>query len=213
MSNWLKNNWNLSRFLIYIVQFARFIILFWLLMYPVVLLLQIFDLTAISIFKLDMTVHLQGLNNYYEFYGQQYPLMYNQVVTLEFTPLGYPIENKWIYYLAYSMQIGLYIAIFYGLTLIKNILSSLKRNQPWNKENSSNLRIVGYLLIIALPYMYAIDWLAFLIAQGLNLPSKINLLPPISPKWELALAGFIVLLVAHLFKEGTRIYEEQKLTV
>jgi len=206
-------NWRISRFLIYIVQFARFITLFWLMMYPVVLLLQIFDLTAVSIFKLDMTVHLQGLNNYYEFYGQQYPLMHNQVATLEFTPLGYPMENKWLYYLAYSMQMGLYGAIFYGLTLVKNILSSLKNKNPWNKENSSNLTIVGYLLIIALPYMYTIDWLAYLIAQELNLPSKINLLPPISPKWELALAGFIVLLVAHLFKEGTRIYEEQKLTV
>ncbi|NGP75182.1 DUF2975 domain-containing protein [Balneolaceae bacterium YR4-1] len=213
MSKSNSNKWSTSGILIYLVQFARVITLFWLLMYPVVLLLQILDLTAISIFKLDMTVHLQGLNSYYEFYEQQYPLMHNQVVTLEFTPLGYPMENKWLYYLAYIMQIGLYAAIFYGLTLIKNILSSLKQNNPWDEENSSRLRIISYLLLIAFPYMYSIDWLAYLIAQELSLPTKIHLVPPFFPEWSLLIAGFIVLLVAHLFKQGTRIYEEQKLTI
>lgn len=213
MSNWNSNNWNTSGILIYLVQFARVITLFWLLMYPVVLLLQILDLTAISIFKLDMTVHLQGLNSYYEFYEQQYPLMHNQMVTLEFTPLGYPMENKWLYYLTYTMQIGLYAAIFYGLTLIKDILNSLKKDNPWDAENSSRLRIIGYLLLIAFPYLYAIDWLAYLIAQELSLPSKIYLVPPFFPEWSLLIAGGIVLLVAHIFKEGTEIYEEQKLTV
>ena len=46
----------------------------------------------------------------------------------------------------------------------------------------------------------------------IQLPESITLIwPPVA--WELGLAGLAVLLVAYIFEEGSRLYEEQKLTV
>ena len=110
------------------------------------------------------------------------------------------------------MLLGLDGIILYGLTLLKRILRSIRREKPWSKQNSKNLRIIGYLMVLAVPYKYSIGWLSYLIIQQVKLPESISLLwPPVA--WELGLAGLAVLLVAYIFEEGTRLYEEQKLTV
>ncbi len=122
------------------------------------------------------------------------------------------LQNKWSYYLASIMTIGLDGIILYGLTLLGRILRSLRREEPWNNQNSKNLKIIGYLMLLAVPYKYGIGWLSYLMINQIQLPESISLFwPPIA--WELGLAGLAVLLVAFIFEEGTRLYEEQKLTV
>ncbi|MDZ7658950.1 DUF2975 domain-containing protein [Fodinibius sp.] len=92
------------------------------------------------------------------------------------------------------------------------MLRSLRREEPWNKQNSKYLKTIGYLMLLAVPYKYGIGWLSYLMIDQIQLPESISLLwPPIA--WELGLAGLAVLLVAYIFEEGTRLYEEQKLTV
>jgi len=122
------------------------------------------------------------------------------------------LENNWNYYLASVMTIGLDGIILYGLTLLGRILRSLRREEPWADQNSKNLKIIGYLMLLAVPYKYGIGWLSYLMIDQIQLPESISLLwPPIA--WELGLAGLAVILVAYIFEEGTRLYKEQKLTV
>lgn len=100
----------------------------------------------------------------------------------------------------------------YGLTLLRRILRSLRRQDPWTDQNSTNLKTIGYLMLLAVPYQYAIGWLSYLTVQQVQLPESVSLFWPPFP-WEIGLAGLAVILVAYIFEECTRLYEEQKLTV
>lgn len=122
------------------------------------------------------------------------------------------LQNKWSYHLASIMKIGLDGIILYGLSLLKRILRSLRREQPWDQQNYTNLKTIGYLMLLAIPYKYGIGWLSYITIQQIKLPEKASLLwPPVH--WEIGLAALAIILVAYIFKEGTRLYEEQKLTV
>ncbi|TYP93472.1 Protein of unknown function (DUF2975) [Fodinibius salinus] len=209
---WFKNDWSIAGFLLFCAQFAWAMYLLSFIVYSALFLLGTllgsgifapFDLPAQ--FKIQDFTKVVANSKTMDIFG-------SPIVELDVSTLGTEIQRTWTTSLASVMILGLNGIILYGLTLLKRILQSLQREQPWSKQNSKNLRIIGYLMVLAVPYKYGIGWLSYLTIQQVQLPENISLFwPPIA--WELGLAGLAVLLVAYIFEEGTRLYEEQKLTV
>lgn len=208
---WFKNNWSIAGFLLFLTQFAWSIYLIAIVIYSILFLFDIFLSSAMGFHELPIRIHIQDFS---EVLANNEPetIFQSSILETNASLLGTELKSTWSYYLASVMTIGLYGITLYGLTLLKRILRSLRRKQPWDKKNSRNLRIIGYLMLLAVPYKYGIGWLSFLTIQHIQLPEKVSLLwPPVA--WEIGLAGLTIILVAYIFKEGTRLYEEQKLTV
>ena len=144
--------------------------------------------------------------------GETANILSSSVLETSTSTEGIEFPNKWCYYLASLLTIGLNGIVLYGLTLLGHILRSLRRQDPWSDQNSKNLRMIGYLMLFTVFYKYGIGWLSYLMIKQIQLPTSISLIwPPVA--WELGLAGLAVILAAYIFEEGTRLYEEQKLTV
>lgn len=208
---WFKNDWSIAGFLLFFAQIAWAIYLISIVVYSIFFIIELFLVSSMGIFELPARL---SIDQFSELIANSNAdrIFQSSIFETNIDVLGIDIQNNWSYYLVYLMNIGLDGIILYGLSLLKHILESLQKEQPWSKQNSKNLRVIGYLMLLAVPYHYGIGWLSYLTIQQVQLPESISLLwPPVT--WELGLTGLAVLLVAYIFEEGTRLYEEQKLTV
>ncbi len=217
-SKWFKNNWSIAGFLLFWAQFAWAIYLISFVLYSIFFLLGIFGMLfgvfgtePIGFFDLPARFEIQDFAEVVANSGTT-DIFESPILEINVSTFGTELQNKWIYSLANVMILGLDGIILYGLTLLKRILRSLRREDPWNDQNSKYLKTIGYLMLLIVPYKYAIGSLSYLMIQQIQLPEKVSLLWP-SVSWEIGLAGLSVILVAYIFEEGTRLYEEQKLTV
>jgi hypothetical protein len=215
---WFKNDWSIAGFLLFFAQLAWAIYLISFVVFSIIFLIGItgmligtFATEPITFLDLPARFEIQDFAELVES-SQSVDFFESPILELNISSIGTELQYNWSYTLANIMILGLDGIILYGLTLLKRILRSLRREEPWNKQNSKNLRVIGYLMVLAVPYKYSIGWLSYLTIEQVKLPESIALLwPPVA--WELGLAGLAVLLVAYIFEEGTRLYEEQKLTV
>jgi hypothetical protein len=214
-SKWFKNDWSIAGFLLFLAQFAWATYLIRIVIYSIIFLFgtygMLFGGDLIGFYDLPARFEIQDFAELVA-NSETTDIFESPVLEINVSALGTELSNQWTYYLANAMILGLDGIILYGLTLLKRILQSLRREDPWDDGNSKNLKIIGYLMVLAVPYKYAIGWLSYLVIQQAQLPESVSLLwPPIA--LEIGLAGLAVILVAYIFEEGTRLYEEQKLTV
>lgn len=208
---WFKNDWDIAGFLLFITDFSWAIYLISFVIYSIIFLLDLFLSGSSGFYDFPVRIHVEDFAEVIA-NSEEENIFQNSTFDTSFNTSSIEIKNKWSYYLVSAMSVGLYGVALYGLTLLSRILQSLRKEQPWNKQNSKDLRIIGYLMVLAVPYKYGIGWLSYLMIQQIQLPESVSLLwPPIA--WEIGLAGLAVILVAYIFEEGTRLYQEQKLTV
>ena len=208
---WFKNDWSIAGFLLFWAQLGWAVYFISILFGSLLFLIELFLGGTLGIQDLTARIRVHEFSDLI-INSEAESIFQKSIFETTIDTLNTEIENKWCYYIASLMTIGLDGIILYGLTLLKRILESLRQEDPWNDHNSTNLKVIGYLMLFAVPYKHGIGWLTYLMVDQIQLPENISLFwPPIA--WELGLAGLAVLLVAYIFEEGTRLYEEQKLTV
>jgi len=211
-NKWLKGDWSAAGFLNFFAQlfWAGYLVI--LIIFIGMYLLHLFGILPGVLWDLSVRVHLENLDKVYGITDSGANVFINSSMNINLYSLNEAAQNNWLYHLVAVLKFGLYGAALYGLTLIKRILKSVLEEKPWQDQNIKRLNIIGYLMVLAVPYNYGIAWVSYLIARDTNLPEGISLLLPV-PNFEIGLAGVVVGLIAYLFNEGTKIYEEQKLTV
>lgn len=208
---WFKNDWTIAGFLLFWAQLGWAIYFISILFGSIIFLIELFLGSSFGLHELTARIHVDQFSTLIV-NSEAENIFQKSIFETTIDTMDIELQNKWSYYLASAMTIGLDGLILYGFTLLKRILETLRLKDPWNDQNSKNLKTIGYLMLLGVPYKYSIGWLTYLIVDQVQLPEHISLFwPPIS--WELGLAGLAVLLVAYIFEEGTRLYEEQKLTV
>lgn len=104
-----------------------------------------------------------------------------------------------------------YAALAYGLFLFSGIMKSVTEDEPFREENIRRLYLIGFL-VMAAPFYFALkQWTVVSLVQS-------SYLPGIDLNWypndlNLLFAGILIIVLGYVFKEGARLYEEQKLTV
>ncbi|PAU94853.1 hypothetical protein CK503_05110 [Aliifodinibius salipaludis] len=208
---WFKNDWNIAGILLFFAQLAWAVYFISILFGAIFFLLEIFVGSPLGIQELTVRIRVHQFSDLIA-NSRVDGIFQKSIFETSIDPIKADLKQTWSYYLASIMTLGLYGLAMYGLTLLKHILRNLRRQQPWSAQNSKNLKTIGHLMVLAVPYKYAIGWLSYLTIHHIELPANTSLIwPPVA--WELGLAGLAVLLVAYILEEGTRLYEEQKLTV
>jgi len=97
--------------------------------------------------------------------------------------------------------------------LIWQIFRSVARNKPFSRDNYKRLFIVGWIFVFAelfvLGRAFYIDWLTF----DAFASDPFTLIRTTGDLSNLMIIGIVIIVIGYVFKEGHRIYEEQKLTV
>lgn len=97
--------------------------------------------------------------------------------------------------------------------LVWQIFRSVARDQPFSKGNYKRLFVVGWIFILAelfgLGRAFYIEWLTF----DAFASEPFKLVRTTGDLTNLLIIGIVIIVIGYVFKEGHRIYEEQKLTV
>jgi len=107
------------------------------------------------------------------------------------------------------LKISVVILFFFLLT---KILKTVVDKTIFESKNSTRLYFMGSLFL-CIPLLKLIQ--AFILYQALlmvKFTEQVNFEPYTDIKIEVIL-GIVIILLGYVFKEGTRIYEEQKLTI
>ena len=213
-SVWSKKIRSLSGLLHFFTQLAWYLCLIWLIIYSIFFILEAAGISSARLFYLQAHFELDSTEQIFNLEAQHLAVFDNPTLSISISNLDAAAIRSWIYFSAFLIKIGFYIGLLYVLTLLKRILRSLwlKREDSWSTANVWYLRRIGYLMLAAVPYQYAIGWLSYLATQQLQLSDKLTLLWP-SIYWEIVLAGLAFILVAYIFEEGSRLHKEQQLTV
>ena len=130
---------------------------------------------------------------------------------------SFMVQNNYPYFSSQITKVHLVrvlrmVVLASFLFFLTRIIKSIIQKNPFEQQNSVRLYAMGGLLI----FLSAVNVLhGYLIADALStLPMENNLnFSPVIEIDVLIFFGLILLLLGYVFKEGTRIYEEQKLTV
>ena len=115
------------------------------------------------------------------------------------------------YYNTVMIFAGLIIAVIF--LFASKILKNVAEGSPFDKRNPRYLFIVGWILLTAsILYMSSI-YLPMPLLEDIVLTDGIRVKSILINEQNSMIGGFMCLVLGYVFKEGNRIYEEQKLTV
>jgi hypothetical protein len=111
-------------------------------------------------------------------------------------------------------NISKFALYFFILFLFGKIFKSVKGEEPFHKKNSKRLYSIGVILILYRYFFWGYDF--FFVApffEQLRFAQDITVTHLDYYQDSLVFTGIFIIVLGYVFKEGARLYEEQKLTV
>jgi len=211
-AKWLKSDWSLAHFLYYISQ-----IFAWL--YVILIAVQL--MTTVTMFNsgdrymalLQSPVSLT-VENFSESSSFETNSVKGYITDRIDGTANLMLKKSSIEPAAYLLLLFDYLdyaALVFGLFLFSGIMKSVTEKNPFRQKNIRRLYIIGVMVMLA-PFYFALkQWMVTSLIEGSYLSGiELHWFPKDS---NLVLAGILIIVLGYVFKEGARIYEEQKLTV
>ncbi len=127
-----------------------------------------------------------------------------------------------------NMPRGLVLAIFFrelvlcglffiGVVQLANMFEDVSRGKPFVRENAARLRVVGYAMAGGALFKFLVQMATVLLFRG-DIEMSGAAIPWLwllkeTFNWGLLAGGIVVLVISEVFRVGTRLQEEQELTV
>lgn len=211
-TNWLKNDWSLSYFLYYISRISA-----WL--YILLILVQL--TTTVTMFTSEgrymallqnpVSINVEDFSESSAFETNSAKgFLVNRVEgTVNLMLKKSSVEPA--AYLLILLDYFDYTALVFGLFIFSGIMKSVTKEEPFQRKNIRRLYIIGVMVMLAPFYFTLKQWIVASLIEGSYLqgieitwyPSDTNLI----------MAGIFIIVLGYVFKEGARMYEEQKFTV
>lgn len=127
--------------------------------------------------------------------------------------LRFPVRNGAFFSASMFLVVLLFGGLLWVVTQLRHIFRALSRGLLFIPENARRLRSVGFSVIVgelaraALVYFWSYYTSLHFTANGLRFVASTNI------SVIAILAGFAILVIAEVFREGTRLHEEQSLTI
>lgn len=121
-----------------------------------------------------------------------------------------------LFFLGFFLSQGLYLVV---INQLRKILDTIKEGIPFANENIRRIRTLGFCLIGAELVRILVGYFFITYLKGtLSVPGARLLYLDFAFYWEwlnlgVIFAGFIILVIAEVFKIGIHLREEQELTI
>ena len=211
----LRKDWSLAYFLLYLCQIS-----YWLIVISVgiELVMSATQLSNEHIVLTDIPVNLelQQFDQYDDLEVAGVMLNISERMSSEMHLSGPYNKIKEAFFVFNGLKIYKNSIFFMLFFLLSRVLKNVAQGNPFHPNNSSYFSIIGLILSlsggtnIAFQFLNAGHLISLPIINDIGLPeiTSLNLFGK-----DFILAGIFFIVLGYVFKEGTRIYEEQKLTV
>jgi hypothetical protein len=162
------------------------------------------DIGVFSGFKIDLN-EISGV----EAFGVRKPEFSGQTI------VNIDTSNLYAWYLFVIVSEISAILAIYVTTLFRNIVISLQSNKSFTQENTHRIKHIGFVIItwnLVNPIIQYFGWGAVVDAITFN-TQGIQLYPAFELNLIALLIGLMLLLLSGMFKEATKIKQEQELTI
>jgi hypothetical protein len=115
--------------------------------------------------------------------------------------------------LSTSIWVGPFLLLVGALSLLRGLARSVKKGDPFGRENVQRLRRIGFLLVVGGPVVALLNW-ALLLSLANTLPPALSVsMPGFSFPFALLLAGLGAFVLAEVFAYGARLHEDVEATI
>jgi len=127
--------------------------------------------------------------------------------------LRFPVRNGTFFSASMFLIVLLFGCFLWGLNQLRRVFRSLSRGLVFIPENTRRIRWLGLTIIFgelaraALVYFWSYYTSLHFTANGLRFVASIDF------SGTTIIAGLSILVIAEVFREGTRLHEEQSLTI
>jgi hypothetical protein len=127
--------------------------------------------------------------------------------------LRFPVRNGTFFSASMFLIVLLFGCFLWGLNQLRRVFRSLSRGLVFIPENTLRIRWLGLTIIFgelaraALVYFWSYYTSLHFTANGLRFVASIDF------SGTTIIAGLSILVIAEVFREGTRLHEEQSLTI
>ena len=127
--------------------------------------------------------------------------------------LRFPVRSGPFFYGNMILILLLFVFFLWSLTQLRLVFRSLSQGRPFVPENAGRLRVVGFAFIVgelaraALVYFWSYYTSLHFTANGLRFIASTDL------NGTTIIGGLCILVIAEVFREGTRLHEDQSLTI
>lgn len=116
-------------------------------------------------------------------------------------------------YLFYNgLKVYSTLLLFFVLFFFAKVLKNVAEGNPFHLTNSKYLYIIGWTLFLSSILNIFIRFLPLPLLSSLSLPEGYEFSSLLGSP-DFTYVGIFIIVLGYVFKEGARIYEEQKLTV
>lgn len=106
-----------------------------------------------------------------------------------------------------------FLALFIFFFSLNRILITVTKNEPYHFKNSTRLFVMGLSIMSLSPIQFIQSFLFVHYLSKSPFGEQFDFIPGFAGSEGSLIFGLSIVLLSYVFKEGTRIYEEQKLTV
>lgn len=211
-SNWLKSDWSLAHFLYYISRISA-----WL--YIIMIVVQLTTMVTMlndegPYMALLQTPVSATVENFSETTSFETNSVKGYLTDHVEGTANLMLKKSSVEPTAYLLILFDYLdygALIFGLFIFSGIMKSVTEKEPFRQKNIRRLYIIGVMVMLT-PFYFALKrWMiTSLIKDGYLQGIEFNWIPKDT---NLILAGILIIVLGYVFKEGAKLYEEQKLTI
>jgi len=200
----LEKDWSLAHFLSYIAAIAAVLVLL-----NLITQILLFSTTELGVdFQVTYTTGQADsiTNSGITFMPESQQL--GRVIISEITQYS----DAHYYFLAFLKFMEKAVIIF-SLFILWRFFRSVANDKPFEKINYRRLYAIGWIFVFAEIYTISKDHYIHWLTNDLLSTDSLRILPAAGSSFNFLIIGFVIIVLGYVFKEGHRIFEEQKLTV
>lgn len=136
----------------------------------------------------------------------------NLVITLS-APLQSGAGRIWFLLMLGTVTLPLMLTLLYVVRLLRQIFATLVEDRPFLAENAGRVRRIGVAILV----LAFVQWVGELlsgtyIARHVHLEG-VSFMVRLNPDLTMIFFGFLVLILAEVFRRGAQLQEDNDLTV
>jgi hypothetical protein len=207
----IKKKWSFAYFLYYMCQIG-----FWLFLLEAVLMFSVNSLNYLEedgeffIYSVPVILNIEGLELMDENLQNNISIYNTANVDVFLTGSFDEYTGAFFYYS--GLQNYKIIVLLLCLFFLTKFLKNVAEERPFDSENPKYLYIIGWILFLSSAINILIGYLPYPLLEGLSLEGGYEF-SRVRVFRDYMMEGIFIIVLGYVFKEGTRIYEEQKLTV
>lgn len=214
----LRKDWSLAYFLLYMCQISYWLIIIGI---GVELVISFSHLSNDRVVIRDIPVHieLQQFDEYKDVEVENTYLNIPERMSSELHISGPYEEVRSAFYFFNGLKFYEITVFFILFFMFSKMLKNVAEGDPFHAKNSKYLSVIGLTLLIsgslniAFQFLNAGHFFHLPLLESIDLPDGVDITSLNIFGKDFILAGIFIIVLGYVFKEGTRIYEEQKLTV